>query len=174
MRVVHYLIRINVTLAALEQNTSIAEGDLIAFVVPTDERTLGEDRLKSAKRRKRESGKIILDCRDIDVRSCSVVKGYEREYLESFIGSFCERTKRREMQKWFELPSEDVSFATMPWSLDIACGSTASPLVLRVKGGNSIALNQFGPRFGPFFGPFLKFSGPFLKVFTEMSEISSS
>ena len=131
------------TEAALDQNTSTLEGDLIAFVVPTDEKALAEDQLTNTKRRKRED-KIILDCKDIDVSSCSVVKGYSCEELESFVTSFSERAKRTEMNKWFEFPNEDLSFAVMPWYLEISSESRLFPLVLRIRyrtrpSGGSIA-----------------------------------
>ena len=132
MRVKHYLIRITLTEAALDQSTSTLEGDLIAFVVATDEEARSEDHLTSTKRRKRED-KIIFDCKDIDVRSCSVVKGYSGEDVESFVGSFTERAKRTEMRKWFEFPTEGLSFGVMPWYLEICCQSRPFPLVVRIR-----------------------------------------
>ena len=98
----------------------------------TDEKDRAEDQLTNAKRQKRE-GKIILDCKDIDVSSCSVVKGHSRGDVESFVTSFSERAKRTEMKKWFEFPDEDLSFAVMPWYLEICCEGRLFPLVLRIR-----------------------------------------
>ena len=132
VRVKHYLIRIALSDSALKNNTSTIEGDIIAFFVSTEEKDRDEDQLSSSKRQKRDDN-IILDCKDIDVSSCSVVMGCSSQDFEAFVGSFSERAKRKEMNKWYELPSEDVGFKVTPWYLDICCEGRLFPLVLRIR-----------------------------------------
>ena len=87
VRVKHYLIRIALSDSALKNNTSTIEGDIIAFFVSTEEKDRDEDQLSSSKRQKRDDN-IILDCKDIDVSSCSVVMGCSSQDFEAFIGPF--------------------------------------------------------------------------------------